>query len=184
MKLEASMSKVPKVSKVPKGEFTKVFREKVEQEVVPRLTDDPQVSQRSAVAVRIIAIVERQIGLGDPEAAQEWATLRDVVKENPAAVKLVEDLGAALTKYSEDLSRQIGAGADEAKIRKTAVGLIKMAIMAKLRLLWATGPAPPKRTAGELAEAAPAEAASDEATTDEASPEPPAAVVIDPKAGN
>lgn len=114
------------------SEFKRVFRERLEKEVVPRLTN-PKISVRSAVAVNIMAIVDRQIGKGDPEAKKEWQQLRDLVKNQPGGVSMVENLEAAVHKYEEDLQRQIEAGGDEAKLRSSAARVLKLAVMAKVK---------------------------------------------------
>jgi hypothetical protein len=121
------MSDQPKES-----EFGKAFRERLEKELVPQLTN-PKISLRSAVAVNIMAVVDRQIGQGDPDASKEWSRLRDVVKVHPGAEAMVTELEAAVRKYEEDLHRQIAAGADEGQVRKAAAAIIKMAIMAKMK---------------------------------------------------
>jgi hypothetical protein len=147
------MSDEPKES-----EFKRVFRERLEKEVIPRLTN-PRISMRSAVAVNIIAIVDRQIGQGDPDAKKEWQQLRDLVKNQPAGAAMVENLEAAVHKYDEDIQRQIQAGGDEAKIRRSAAQVLKMAVMAKVK--------PPAEAAGGK-EAAPAADADAEAAAQKA----------------
>lgn len=136
------MSDEPKES-----EFSRVFRERLEKEVIPRLTN-PRINMRSAVAVNIMAIIDRQIGQGDPEARKEWQQLRDLVKSQPAAGAMIENLETAVHKYEEDLQRQIQAGGDEAKIRRSAAQILKMAVMAKVK------PAAEDAGAGKDADAA------------------------------
>jgi uncharacterized protein DUF6285 len=128
------------------SEFRRMFRERLEKEVIPGLAD-PKARVRSAVAVNIMAIVDRQIGKGDSEASKEWQELRDLVKNQPGGVGLVENLEAAVQKYEEDLQRQIQAGGDEARLRSSAVNVLKMAVMAKMNPPAEDGEAPAK--AGE-----------------------------------
>jgi predicted RNA-binding Zn ribbon-like protein len=132
----------------------KAFRARLENEVLPRLTN-PE-NQRSAVAVRIMSIVDRQIGQGDHEARKEWDHLRDFVKSQPAAVAMVETLQEAVNKYDDDLTKQIAAGADEAKVRRSAAGLINMAVMQKVKGPPKDSAAEPAAPEGDAAEKAPA----------------------------
>ena len=125
------------------SEFRRMFRERLEKEVIPNLTD-PKTRVRSAVAANIMAIVDRQIGNGDSEASKEWQELRDLVKNQPGGVSLVENLEAAVHKYEEDLQRQIQAGGDEAKLRSSAARVLKMAVMAKMNPPAEAGETPAK----------------------------------------
>lgn len=121
----------PKQDEPRQRDVGEAFRMRLERDVLPRL-DDPK-NVRSAVAVRVMSIVERQIGLGDEAARAEWQNLREFVKNQPAALAMVETLEAAVTKYDENLRKQIAAGAEETKVRKSAAGLINMAVMAKIK---------------------------------------------------
>ena len=145
-------------------DFGKAFRERLEKEVVP-LLKNPGISLRSAVAVNIMAVVDRQIGLGDPEATKEWSRLRDVVKAHPGAEAMLTDLEAAVRKYEEDLHKQIAAGADETQVRKAAAAVIKMAVMAKM-----------SKPNVKPDQAADGEAAEEKAVEEKAA--------VEPKAGN
>ena len=107
------------------------FRLRLERDVLPRLADPKNM--RSAVAVRVMSIVDRQIGQGDASAKAEWQDLREFVKDHPAGLAVVENLEAAVTKYEQNLEKQIAAGADEAQVRKSAAGLINMAVMSKIK---------------------------------------------------
>lgn len=107
------------------------FRMRLQNDVLPRLADPK--NERSAMAVKIMSIVDRQLGQGDPEAHREWEVLRESVKGQPEKVAMVENLQAAVAQYEEKLRKQIAAGADEAKVRRTAAGLINMAVMAKIK---------------------------------------------------
>jgi hypothetical protein len=73
------------------------------------------------------------------------------VKGQPEKVAMVENLAAAVAQYEEKLKKQIAGGADEAKVRRTAAGLINMAVMAKIK-------DPPKGQGEDQAEAPVAEA--------------------------
>ena len=125
------MSDEPKQDEPRQRDVATAFRMRLERDVLPRLANPENV--RSTVAVGIMAIVDRQIGQGDPEARGEWQRLRESVKSHPAAVAIVDNLEAAVAKYEENLHKQIASGADEAKVRRSAAGLINMAVMAKIK---------------------------------------------------
>jgi hypothetical protein len=108
------------------------FPEKLEKALGVKLPS-PKISMRSAVALAIMAIVDKQIGQGDPEAPKEWDKLRGVVEAHPAASHQVAELQTALTKYDEDLQKQIAGGADPVQVRRTAATIVKMAIMSKMK---------------------------------------------------
>jgi hypothetical protein len=129
MKLEATMTEQPTDAD---DMVDPSFPEKLEKALGVKLPS-PKISMRSAVALAIMAIVDRQIGSGDPAAATEWEKLREVVQHHPAANMQVTELQAALQKYEDDLQRQIKAGADETKTRHTAATIVKMAIMSKMK---------------------------------------------------
>jgi hypothetical protein len=159
------MSDQPKDS-----EFGKVFRERLEQELASKLTT-PKIATRNAIAMGLMAIVDRQIGKGESDTEEAWARLLEVVQANPAAQHMVTELKAALTQYETDIQKQIEAGGDEAEVRKTASAIIKMAIMVKVQ------PPKPAADATPAAEAAPAAEAEAEAEAEKVAPG-------EPKAGN
>ena len=129
MKVEASMTDQPKDAD---DLVDPAFPERLEKALGVKLPS-PKISMRSAVALAIMGIVDRQIGKGDPEAAREWDKLKDVVHNHPAANAQVSELHTALQKYEDDLQKQIQAGADEDQVRRTAATIVKMAIMSKMK---------------------------------------------------
>jgi hypothetical protein len=145
------------------------FPEQLEKALGVKLPS-PKISMRSAVALAIMAIVDRQIGKGDPEAGKEWGKLRDIVQAHPAANMQVTELQAALEKYDEDLQKQIQAGADEAQVRRTAATIVKMAIMSKMKTFQTA--AASARIVVPTPDAAPAEPAAAEAAGDKAGSKP------------
>ena len=130
MKVEGSMTDQPKDA--DDDTVDPAFPEALEKALGIKLPS-PKISMRSAVALAIMGIVDRQIGKGDPESAKEWDKLKEVVHAHPAATAQVIELHAALQKYEDDLLKQIQGGADEAQVRRGAATLVKMAIMSKMK---------------------------------------------------
>jgi hypothetical protein len=116
-------------------ELAKRLKEKLEKELIPRLQSS-KIQMRTVVAVNVIALVDRQIGKGEGPLEAEWEKLRVLVQDRPKAVKLITDLQAAMLKYDEELRASLEqAEADEEAMRKAANGIIRSAVMAKLKSL-------------------------------------------------
>ena len=116
-------------------ELARKLKERLETELIPRLQNQ-KIRTRTAVAVAVIALVDRQIGKGEGNLDHEWDRLRDMTKDQPKALNLVETLKAAIDKYDEELrSKSAEAEADETAMRQAATGVIRGAVMAKLKAL-------------------------------------------------
>lgn len=141
-------------------QLVKMLRDKLETDLMPRITGQ-KIRLRTAVAVNVIALVDRQIGKAEGPLTEEWDKLRTLVKDHPKALKLVDDLQAALLKYDEDIKVKVrDAEADEAAMRSAANNVIRAAVMGKLKALQEEDR---EQEAGEATEAeASAEPAKDE----------------------
>ena len=116
-------------------EMAQKLKERLETELIPRLQNQ-KIRTRTAVAVAIMALVDRQIGRGEGKLDAEWDRLRDMTKDQPKALNLVETLKVAIDKYDEELrTKSTEAEADEPAMRQAATGVIRGAIMAKLKAL-------------------------------------------------
>jgi hypothetical protein len=116
-------------------EMAAKLKERLETELIPRLQNQ-KIRTRTAVAVSIIALVDRQIGKGEGKLEKEWEQLRELAKDQPKALNLVDTLRVAIDKYDDELrTKSVEAEADETAMREAANGVIRGAIMAKLKAL-------------------------------------------------
>jgi hypothetical protein len=116
-------------------EMAAKLRERLETELIPKLQNQ-KIRTRTAVAVNVIALVDRQIGQGESGLEKDWEQLRQITKDQPKALQLVESLKAAIDKYDDEIrTKSRDAEADEAAMRRAANGVIRSAIMAKLKAL-------------------------------------------------
>ena len=123
------------MTKTVDPEMAKKLRERLETELIPKLQNQ-KIRTRTAVAVNVIALVDRQIGKGEEQLEAEWEKLRQIAHDQPKALKLVEDLRAAIYKYDDEIrTKSREAEADEPAMRQAANGVIRGAIMAKLKAL-------------------------------------------------
>lgn len=123
------------MTKTVDPEMARKLREKLESELIPKLQNQ-KIRTRTAVAVSVIALVDRQIGQGEGQLEEEWEKLRIIAKDQPKALELVENLKVAIDKYDDEIrTKSREAEADEAAMRRAANGVIRSAIMAKLKSL-------------------------------------------------
>ena len=116
-------------------EMAAKLKERLETELIPRLQNQ-KIRTRTAVAVSIMALVDRQIGKGEGKLEHEWERLRELAKDQPKALNLVDTLKVAIDKYDDELrTKSAEAEADETAMRQAANGVIRGAIMAKLKAL-------------------------------------------------
>ena len=116
-------------------EMARKLRERLETELIPKLQNQ-KISLRTVVAVDVIALVDRQIAKGETDLDGEWEKLRTHVKDHPEALHLVTELKSAIDKYDLEIrTKSREAEADEEGMRKAANGIIRSAIMAKLKKL-------------------------------------------------
>ncbi len=123
------------MTKTVDPEMARKLRDKLETELIPKLQNQ-KIRTRTAVAVSVIALVDRQIGQGEGQLEEEWEKLRNIAKDQPKALALVENLKVAIDKYDDEIrTKSREAEADEAAMRRAANGVIRSAIMAKLKSL-------------------------------------------------
>lgn len=123
------------MTKTVDAEMARKLKEKLETELIPKLQSQ-KIRMRTVVAVNVISLVDRQIGQGESGVGEEWEKLRGYVKDHPKALKLINDLEAAIAKYDEEIrTKAREAEADEPAMRKAANGVIRAAILAKLKSL-------------------------------------------------
>jgi hypothetical protein len=116
-------------------ELAKRLKDKLENELIPKLQSQ-KIRTRTVIAVNVIALVDRQIGKAEGPLEGEWDKLRGFVQDQPKALKLINDLQAAILKYDQELrEKSTDTEADEDAMRKTANGIIRQAVMAKLKSL-------------------------------------------------
>ena len=145
------------MTKTVDPEMARRLREKLETELIPKLQNQ-KIRTRTAVAVSVIALVDRQIGQGEGQLEDEWVKLRLIAKDQPKALQLIDSLKVAIDKYDDEIrTKSREAEADEAAMRRAANGVIRSAIMAKLKALQDLD-----REEDARAEAAAAEAAKPE----------------------
>lgn len=123
------------MTKTVDPEMARRLREKLETELIPKLQNQ-KIRTRTAVAVSVIALVDRQIGQGEGQLEDEWVKLRLIAKDQPKALQLIDSLKVAIDKYDDEIrTKSREAEADEAAMRRAANGVIRSAIMAKLKAL-------------------------------------------------
>ena len=123
------------MTKTVDPEMAAKLRERLETELIPKLQNQ-KIRTRTAVAVNVIALVDRQIGQGESGLEKDWEQLRQITKDQPKALQLVESLKAAIDKYDDEIrTKSRDAEADEVAMRRAANGVIRSAIMAKLKAL-------------------------------------------------
>lgn len=123
------------MTKTVDPEMARKLREKLETELIPKLQNQ-KIRTRTAVAVSVIALVDRQIGQGEAGLDEEWQKLRQIAQDQPKALQLVDTLKVAIDNYDQEIrTKSAEAEADEAAMRRAANGVIRSAIMAKLKAL-------------------------------------------------
>jgi hypothetical protein len=115
-------------------EMVKAMLAKLQERLIPKLQDS-RIRRRTVVAVKVLSIVDRRIAKGlDPQPG-EWDEVRNVVKEKPQAIPLIDAVEDAVEKYARDLKEKLDSGEaeDVARTRQAAAGLIRAVIMGKLK---------------------------------------------------
>jgi hypothetical protein len=115
--------------------LVEALRTKLVERLAPALAD-PRNRLRTIVAVKVLSIVNREIGQGEPRLEADWANLKEIVAGQEGATALVSSLEAAVRSYEDELQARIAAGeVEEAAARAAAVKLIRLALLKKLQLL-------------------------------------------------
>ena len=118
-----------------KKKISDALRAKINARLAPMLAD-PKGRLKMTVALRVLSIVNREIGEGQPRLDAEWATLKTAVAGQEGAEELVSSLQAAVRTYADELEKRIASGEMEEKpAREAAVKVVQAALLKKLGLL-------------------------------------------------
>ena len=118
-----------------KKKIAEALRAKVNARLAPMLAD-PKGRLKMTVALRVLSIVNREIGEGQPRLDSEWTTLKTAVAGQEGAEELVSSLQAAVRTYADELEKRIASGEIEEKpAREAAVKVVQAALLKKLGLL-------------------------------------------------
>ncbi len=118
--------------KDPKTRLTDAIRERLETELIPKLQKS-KVRSRTVVGMNVLAIAEKQIGKGQPANPEEWERLRNFVKEQPEVLKMVDTFEEAVAKVEAEISVKVrDAEADEGKLRKGMMEIIRAVVLKKI----------------------------------------------------
>ena len=118
-----------------KQKAAEALRARVAERLGPILAD-PRNRLKTMVAVRVLSIVTREIGQGEPRRESDWEGLREAVAGQPGAEELVANLEAAMRKYADELRARIASGEmEEQPAREAALKVIQLALLRKLGLL-------------------------------------------------
>lgn len=83
----------------------------------------------------LLAIVEREIGKGEPARAEDWAALRGLAEGNAGGTELVTTLEGVIHRCNDEMKARFEAhGTDLTRLRESVVTLIRVSIMKKLGL--------------------------------------------------
>jgi hypothetical protein len=111
------------------------LRAKVNERLAPMLAD-PKGRLKMTVALRVLAIVNREIGQGQPRQESDWTSLKAAVASQEGAGELVASLETAVTAYADELQKRIASGEMEEKpAREAALKVVQAALLKKLGLL-------------------------------------------------
>lgn len=120
-----------------RARIVKAARAKLAEKLLPALAD-PRNRLRTVVAMKVLSIVDREIGRGEPRVEAEWQKLKESVASHEGAGELVSSLESAVRSYADELQSKIAAGeVEEAPARASAVKVIRLALLRKIQL---TGP--------------------------------------------
>jgi hypothetical protein len=122
-----------------KAKVMQAAREKLAQQLLPGLTD-PRNRLRTVVAIKVLSLVDREIGKGEPRSGEEWANLKKMVAGQEGAAEMVANLESAVASYADELAAKVKSGeVDEPSARAAAVKVIRLAVLRKIDI----GGAPP-----------------------------------------
>jgi hypothetical protein len=118
-----------------KKQLADALRKRLTERLAPVLLD-PKNRLRTMVAAKVLSIVNREIGQGQPRLESEWDSLKQTVAGQEGAAELVASLETALQAYAEELRSRVAAGEmEEAGARAAAVKVIQLGLLKKLGLL-------------------------------------------------
>ena len=118
-----------------KQKLADALKAKVNARLAPMLAD-PKGRLKMTVALRVLAIVNREIGQGEPRLESDWTNLQAAVASQEGAAELVTSLQSAVTAYADELQKRIASGEMEEKpAREAALKIVQTALLKKLGLL-------------------------------------------------
>jgi hypothetical protein len=118
-----------------KEKLAEAIRGKLAERLEP-LLGDPRNRLRMMVAMKVLAIVNREIGQGEPRLQSDWSSLKETVAGQEGVPELVATLETAVGTYRDELQSRIAAGEmEEGPAREAAVKVIQLALLQKLGLL-------------------------------------------------
>jgi hypothetical protein len=127
-------AKTPEIPDELKERVIRMAKQQIAGQMLPALKD-PRNLMRTMVAIKVLGIVEREIGKGEGPLPGEWAKLKDLVAKSPEAVDMVGKLEDAMGTYAADLDRKIKAGeVDETQARESALKVIRMTLLKKIQI--------------------------------------------------
>src|SRR6185503_4371844 len=104
-----------------KEELVKLAKQRIAERLLPALKD-PANRLRTVVAIKVLSIVDREIGRGEPRRPEDWSQLKEAVVGHEGAPEMVGSLEAAIATYAEDLAAKIKSGEiEEAPARAAAL---------------------------------------------------------------
>ena len=118
-----------------KQKLSDALRAKVNARLAPMLAD-PRGRLKMTVALRVLSIVNREIGQGEPRLDSDWTSLKATVAGQEGAAEMVDSLQTAVSAYGADLEKRIASGEMEEKpAREAALKVVQAALLKKLGLL-------------------------------------------------
>jgi hypothetical protein len=102
------------------AELIAAARQHLEAELIPTLTD-ARLRFQTLVAVNVLAIVERELGLEEEHLLQEWQWLADLLDLQGPAPQRLAALRQAVRQANEALCRQIRQGRFDERSRLLAL---------------------------------------------------------------
>jgi glycine oxidase len=125
----------PREERPDKSKLSDALRAKLTERLAPMMAD-PKGRLKMTVALRVLSIVNREIGQGEPRLESDWDTLKAAVAGQEGAADLVASLQTAVTAYESELEKKIASGEMEEKpAREAALKVVQAAILKKLGLL-------------------------------------------------
>jgi hypothetical protein len=83
----------------------------------------------------LLAIIEREIGRGEPRRPEQWQTLREMAVGQPSGQELVSTFEGVIDRCNDELTKRFGAhGVDLTRLRESVVMLIRVSLAKKLGL--------------------------------------------------
>lgn len=83
----------------------------------------------------LLAIIEREVGRGEPRRAEDWSALREMAARHPTGTDLVGTFESVIDRCNQELVQRFGThGVDLTRLRESVVMLIRVSLAKKLGL--------------------------------------------------